>query len=136
MLHCTISDRKQFLQNWSSIFKEIEMTHTATQFMASNQASVKALQAITKNSAQGFETLLKMNLAVTQAFIGQFQGAMSAQNAQSLRELQSELFTPFPSKYSAERQHYKLLAEDTNAKFTKLVQSTLSEAQKGMSILA
>lgn len=136
MLHRNKRDQCQFLQNWYLMFKEIEMTHLATPFMASSQASVKALQAITKNSTQGFEKLLRLNLAASQAFFDQFQVSISAHDAQSLRELQTELFTPLPRQYSAESQHYKLLAEDSSAKFNKILQSTLSEVQKRMSTLA
>lgn len=136
MLHCNKHDQCQFFQNWSVMLKELEMTHSATPFMASSQASVKALQAITNNSTQGFEKLLKLNLEACQAFFGQFQVAISAHDAQSLRELQAELFTPLPRQYSAESQHYKLLAEDSSAKFNKIFQSTLSEAQKRLSALA
>lgn len=112
------------------------MNHPATPFLGSSQASVKALQAITENSTQGFEKLLKLNLAASQAFFDQFQVSMSAHDAQSLRELHTELFTPLPRQYSAESQHYKLLADDSNAKFVKIVQSTFLKAQKSMSALA
>ncbi len=111
------------------------MTHSTTPHAAPKPTGSAALQELTKNSTQGFEKLLQLNMAATQAFLGQFQALMGAKNAQSLRELQTELFAPLPNKYAAESQHYQLLAEDSSAKLNKMFQSKLTEAQKNMSTL-
>ena len=111
------------------------MTHSTTPRAAPMAGGVAALQELTKTSTQGFEKLLQLNLAATQAFFGQFQGVMGAKDAQSLRELQTELFAPVPNKYAAESQHYQLLAEDSSAKFNKIFQSKLTQAQKSLSTL-
>lgn len=111
------------------------MTHNTTPRAAPKPAGVTSLQELTKNSTQGFEKLMQLNMAATQAFFGQFQVVMGAKNAQNMRELQTELFAPLPNNYSAESQHYQLLAEDSSAKFNKIFQSKLTEAQKNMSTL-
>lgn len=111
------------------------MTHSTTPHAAPTPSGITALQQLTKNSTQGFEKLMQMNLAATQAFFGQFQLGMGAKDAQSLRELQTELFAPMPNKYAAESQHYQLLAEDSSAKFNKIFQSKLTQAQKNLSTL-
>ena len=111
------------------------MTHSTTPHAAPKPSGVTALQELTKTSTQGFEKLLQLNLAATQAFFGQFHVTMGAKDAQSLRELQTELFAPLPNRYSAESQHYQLLAEDSSAKFNKIFQSKLTEAQKNLSTL-
>ncbi|WP_394756668.1 phasin family protein [Rhodoferax sp.] len=111
------------------------MTHSTIPHAAPKPAGVTALQELTKNATQGYEKLLQLNIAATQAFFGQFQVVMDAKEAQSLRELQSELFAPLPNRYSAESQHYQLLAEDSSAKFNKIFQSKLTEAKNNLSIL-
>lgn len=111
------------------------MTHSTTPHAASKPSGVTALQELTKTSTQGFEKLLQLNLAATQAFFGQLQMGMGAKDAQSLRALQTALFAPLPNRYSAESQHYQLLAEDSSAKFNKVFQSKLTEAQKNLSTL-
>ena len=111
------------------------MTHSTIPHAAPKPSGVTALQELTKTSKQGFEKLLQLNLAATQAFFGQFHVTMGAKDAQSLRELQTELFAPLPNRYSAESQHYQLLAEDSSAKFNKIFQSKLTEAQKNLSTL-
>lgn len=111
------------------------MTHSTTPHAAPKLTGAAALQELTKNATQGFEKLLQLNLVATQAFFGQFQVLMGAKDAQSLRELQTELFAPLPNRYSAESQHYQLLAEDSSAKLNKIFQSKLTEAQKNLSTL-
>ena len=111
------------------------MTHSTAPHAAPNPVGASALQELTKNSTQGFEKLMQLNMTATQAFFGQFQAMMGANNAESLRDLQTELFAPLPNKYSAESQHYQLLAEDSSAKFNKIFQSKLTEAQKNLSTL-
>lgn len=111
------------------------MTQSTTPHAAPKLGGVTALQELTKNATQGYEKLLQLNIAATQAFFGQFQVVMGVKEAQSLRELQSELFAPMPNKYAAESQHYQLLAEDSSAKFNKIFQSKLTEAQKSVSAL-
>lgn len=111
------------------------MTRSTTPHAVPWPAGSTALQELTKTSTQGLEKLLQLNLAATQAFFGQFQVLMGAKDAQSLRELQTELFAPSPNRYSAESQHYQLLAEDSSAKFNKIFQSKLTEAQKNLSTL-
>ncbi|MBA3057423.1 MAG: phasin family protein [Gammaproteobacteria bacterium] len=111
------------------------MTHSTTSHAAPKLSGSATLQELTKNSTQGFEKLLQLNMAATQAFFGPFQALMGAKNAQSLRELQTELLAPLPNKYAAESQHYQLLAEDSSAKLNKMFQSKLMQAQKNISTL-
>lgn len=111
------------------------MTRSTTPHVAPQPAGVTAMQELTKSAAQGFEKLMQMNLAATQAFFGQFQLGMGAKEAQDMRELQSELFVPLPTQFAAESQHYQLLAEDSSIKFNKIFQSKLTEVQKNLSTL-
>jgi len=110
------------------------MPNTIEQIIASNTAGLKALTDLTANTKTGFEKLLETNMAAMQTIFGQslnqFQTTLVANSTQDVLDQQNELLQPAKSQSEAYARHFKLLAEDSAAKFKRQFASKATEVQK------
>ena len=110
------------------------MSNAIEQIIASNTAGLKALTDLTATTKTGFEKMLEANLAATQAIFGQslnqFQTTLAANQPQNVLAQQSELLQPVKDQSEAYARHFKLLAEDSAAKFKRQLTSKVTKAQK------
>lgn len=110
------------------------MSNPFAQIIASNTAGFKVLTDLTANTKTGFEKLLEANLAATQAIFGQslnhLQTTLDVQNTKEVLAQQSELLQPVKDQSAAYARHFKLLADDSAAKFKRQLTSKVTEVQK------
>lgn len=110
------------------------MSNAAEQFIASNQASLQALEGFTTQAFAGLEKLVELNLAASKSLLGEsfanLQAILGAKDAQELLALQAGFFKPLAEKSAAYVQHVQSIVTDSGAELTKAVEAKTAEAQK------
>ncbi len=110
------------------------MSNVIEQIIASNTAGLKVLTDLTAQTKNGFEKMLEANLAASKTFFGQslnqFQTTLSANTTQDVLAQQNELLQPVKDQSEAYARHFKLLADDSAAKFKRQFASKVTEVQK------
>lgn len=110
------------------------MYNPFVQIMATNTAGLKAITDLSVNSKTGFEKLLEAQLATSQVFFGQtlhhLQTTLTAHNPAAVLVQQSELIAPIKHQSEAVARHFKLLADDSAAKFKRQMALKVTQAQK------
>ena len=113
------------------------MYNANEQFIATQQASLQAIEGLATQAFAGFEKLVELNMAASKALLGesfsQMQAVLVAKDAQEVLSLQSNFFKPMAEKSAAYAQHVKTIVSDSGAEITKTVEASSAEVQKNLS---
>lgn len=113
------------------------MYNANEQFIATQQASLQAIESLATQAFAGFEKLVELNMAASKALLGesfsQMQAVLVAKDAQEVLSLQSNFFKPMAEKSAAYAQHVQTIVSDSGAEITKTVEASSVEVQKNLS---
>ena len=109
------------------------MSYSFAEIIASNTAGLKAFNDLTASTKTSFDQILQANLAATQAIFGQSFNplqTLEVSNTKDALTQQIELLQPVKNQSEAIARHFKLLADDSAAKFKRQMTAKVTEAQK------
>lgn len=115
------------------------MNTSAAPFIAIQKTNVQAVAGLSQTGFAGFEKLVELNMAATQAVLTEsftnLQALMTAKDPQAMLALQSGLAQPLAEKSASYRRHLYEIASGTGTELSNALKSVASQSQIAMSLL-